>query len=125
MSTIARKRIGQVIAVLSIVVGGGQLLVTGRALETLGLPVDGGTMLLFRLVSLMVVLFGIVIWQEIASADSGRRGVFWGGVQKISASALLLTALLADELQPLAWGIVAWDSLSGLFLVWISGEEKR
>lgn len=111
------------IAVLTIAAGGGQLLFTERALRSLGLPVDEGTLFLFRLASLMVVLFGAMIWRDLKAADSVRRGVFWGGVQKIGASLLMVTGLLGDQLDALAWGVVAWDTVAGLFLLRLSGRE--
>ncbi len=124
MSPAAERNVGRAIALLTVATGGGQLLFAERALATLGLPVDDGSTLLFRLLSLMVLLFGLLIWHDLSTEEGGRRGVLWGGLQKIGASTLLLIALLADHLAPLVWGVVVWDASSGIFLVWLSRREK-
>ena len=126
MSRSVTHRVGEGIALLTIAAGGGQLLLTGRALASLGLPIDEATLFLFRLASVMVLLFGVVIWHDLRRAEDGlRRGVLWGGVQKIGTSLLMIAGLLGNQLDTLAWGVVAWDSVAGAFLLWLAGRGKK
>lgn len=116
-------RLALMIGLLTILVGGVQLLFPALALSNLGLPSDGSALFSFRLASLMILLFGGLLVHEVIHPDRSDRfgkGVFWVALQKITAGLLLAVGIFSHGLNTLAWGVVAYDTLCGIFLLWLA-----
>ncbi|MGE3802692.1 MAG: hypothetical protein AB7H80_16880 [Candidatus Kapaibacterium sp.] len=113
-----REHLVVVIAVLTIIAGGGQALLSSTALSTMGLDnPEAATQLFFLLLSLLILLFGSLLLSEGLRPSADRRALLWTGLQKLIAAAVLLAGVIEHTLVSAVIGVVIYDGLCGIFLL--------
>lgn len=106
------------VAVITILSGGGQILVPDAALSAMGVVASAETTYLFRLVSLLTALFGSSLLHTAWTRKYEPTVLLWAGLQKVLGALAVLLAVLGSILQGTTLLVAGYDFLAGLFVIW-------
>lgn len=114
-----------VLGALTVVAGLVQLVLTQAALAAMGIPPARDAVFLFRLASLLVLLFGAALLHGAVPAVPHRPMLLWPGLQKLAGAGFLLSGYASGLLSRSSVMVAAYDGLAGLFVLWFWRRSGR
>ena len=116
---VIHRRALLLIAVATVVSGAIQMVAPGFVLGTVGGEKSPASLHFFGIVGMFMVLFGAMLGQALLSKVPQPLPVFWAAMQKFGASGAVALGSCTGVFQsPLAWGVAAFDLLSGVLAIW-------
>ena len=113
-----------VIAVITVLTGGAQLVMPAPLLPILGVAPAPAAAQLFATVGMFMVLFGAAVLHAQRRREALPVVLLWAGWQKIGAAALVGYAVYRGVFAPLALAVAAFDFLSGLLFFDLRRRES-
>jgi hypothetical protein len=118
-------RLIQLISALTIVSGCVQLVAPGFVLSLVGGVRSAATEHFFSIVGMFMALFGGMLLQAMFHPSEQRLAIFWAGLQKFGASAMVAVGVTRHVFSPMALAIAAFDGLSGCIILWFWRRAGR
>lgn len=113
------------IAIITVLSGAGQVLAPERALTFMGLGVSDDTIFLFRILSLLVALFGGALLHSALTARFEITVLLWVGLQKLTSAAAMLLGVTSGLLTSEVVLVAGYDFAAGLYVLWFSSWGRR
>lgn len=108
------------VAAITVLSGIVQILLPETSLAALSLAVSPDTILLFRLLSFSVLLFGGALLHVAVTSQRRSAIVLWVALQKLGNSAIVVLAVSGAAMASTALAVAIYDGAAGLFLLWYS-----
>ena len=123
------KKILILIALLTIISGGIQILVPQFVLNLIGGEVTPTTRHFFGIVGMFMVLFGGLLFHALSGDRHLPEAILWCGLQKFGAAIAVTLGFGRGLISWLALGVAGFDLLSGvLIMIWwysmLSGKQQ-
>ena len=117
-----------IIAVLTVLSGAVQMLAPGFVMVLVGGPFYPGTLHLFAIIGMFMILFGGLAIQGLRAPEAAQAlPLRWAALQKIGAFIAVAMGILHGVFAPIAWLVASFDLVTGLlfflYLHLLSGEE--
>lgn len=107
------------IAIITILSGLAQIILPETALSLTGISATAEAVYLFRLVSLLTLLFGGMLLHAMLSGQNRSVPLLWAGLQKVLSAAAVMLAVVSGLLPANNTLLVAgYDFVAGVFLLW-------
>jgi hypothetical protein len=107
-----------VIAVITVLTGGGQVLMPGEILRLLKTDETPVALQLFGTIGMFMVLFGALMLNALFGPTHQPVAVFWASLQKLGASVAVGIGVLHGTFSTLGWGVAGMDLVSGILGLW-------
>lgn len=114
-----------IVASITLLSATAQFFAPETALAFMGLSAADDTIYLFRLLSLLVFLFGGALLQTALTSRFEATVLLWTGLQKLSSAATMLLGVVSGVLASQVLLIAGYDFVAGLYILWFSRRGRR
>lgn len=111
-------------AVITILTGLLQMLLPGMILNSMGISPSDETIYFFRVLSLLIILFGGALLQSALSRESMAIILLWASLQKLLGAAAVVLAVLSGLLSSGVLAVAGYDFIAGLFILWYRQNRR-
>jgi predicted phage tail protein len=112
------------VAVITILTGLLQIIIPETILNSMGISPSSETTYFFRVLSLLIVLFGGALLQSALSGESMSVILLWASLQKLLGAAAVVLAVFSGLLTSGALAAAGYDFIAGLFLLWYRQNRR-
>lgn len=112
------------VAAITLLSAMAQFFAPGPALAFMGLGADAAAIYLFRLLSLLVVLFGGALFYTVLTSRLEFTVLLLVGLQKLSSAAAMLFGVTSGLLVSQVLFVAGYDFAAGLYVLWFSRRGR-